>query len=71
MSDIQYKTIARRFVEEIFNARKIEAAKDFVTPDIIYHGIVEEVRGFGGFQKVGGRRSLSILRYADHNIRRD
>jgi len=51
MSDIQYKTIVRRFVEEIFNARKIEAAKDFVTPDIIYHGIVEEVRGLEDFKK--------------------
>src|SRR5215467_13497286 len=45
MADTQYKAIARRFVEEIFNARKIEAAKNFVTPDIIYHGIAEEIRG--------------------------
>ena len=47
----QYKTIARRFVEEIFNGRKTEAAKNFVTPDIIYHGMAEEVRGLEEFKK--------------------
>ena len=51
MADTQYKAIARRFVEEIFNARKIEAAKNFLTPDIIYHGIAEEVRGLEDFKK--------------------
>jgi len=71
MGDTQYKAIVRRFIEEIFNVRKLEVAKNFVTPDIIYHGIAEEVRGLEDFKKVGGRRSLSILRYADHNTRRD
>ena len=47
----QYKTIARRFVEEIFNGRKTEAAKTFITPDIIYHGMAEEVRGLEEFKK--------------------
>jgi steroid delta-isomerase-like uncharacterized protein len=51
MADTQYKAITRRFVEEIFNARNIEAAKNFVTPDIIYHGIAEEVRGLEDFKK--------------------
>ena len=51
MSNTQYKAIARRFIEEIFNARKLEAAKNFVTPDIIYHGISEEVRGLEDFKK--------------------
>jgi len=51
MADTQYKAITRKFVEEIFNARKIEAAKNFVTPDIIYHGISEEVRGLEDFKK--------------------
>jgi predicted ester cyclase len=51
MSNTQYKAIARRFIEEIFNARKLEAAKNFVTPDIIYHGIAEEVRGLEDFKK--------------------
>jgi steroid delta-isomerase-like uncharacterized protein len=51
MSNTQYKAIARRFIEEIFNARKLEAAKNFVTPDMIYHGIAEEVRGLEDFKK--------------------
>jgi predicted SnoaL-like aldol condensation-catalyzing enzyme len=51
MADTQYKAIARKFIEEIFNARKLEAAKNFVTPDIIYHGIAEEVRGLEDFKK--------------------
>jgi steroid delta-isomerase-like uncharacterized protein len=51
MSNTQYKTIARRFIQEIFNARKIEAAKNFVTPDIIYHGMAEEVRGLEDFKQ--------------------
>ena len=51
MANTQYKAIARRFVEEIFNERKMEEAKNFVTPDIIYHGIAEEVRGLEDFKK--------------------
>ena len=51
MSDTQYKTIARRFVEEIFNARKTEMTKNFVTPDIIYHGMAEEVKSLEEFKK--------------------
>jgi len=47
----QYNAIARRFVEEIFNARKTEAAKNFLTPDIIYHGMAEEVKGLEEFKK--------------------
>ena len=51
MSETQQKTIARTFVEEIFNARKTEMAKNFVTPDIIYHGMGEEVKGLEEFKK--------------------
>jgi steroid delta-isomerase-like uncharacterized protein len=51
MSSKQYKTIARRFVEEIFNERKTDAAKNFVTPDIIYHGMAEEVRSLEEFKR--------------------
>ncbi len=51
MSSTQYKTIAQRFVEEIFNARKTEMAKNFVTPDIIYHGMGEEVKSLEEFKK--------------------
>jgi steroid delta-isomerase-like uncharacterized protein len=51
MSYTQHNTIARRFVEEIFNARKTELAKNFVTPDIIYHGMGEEVRSLEEFKQ--------------------
>ena len=51
MSHTQYNTIARRFVEEIFNARKTELANNFVTPDIIYHGMGEEVRSLEEFKQ--------------------
>jgi steroid delta-isomerase-like uncharacterized protein len=51
MSSTQNKAIARKFVEEIFNARKTEMAKNFVTPDIIYHGMAEEVRSLEEFKR--------------------
>ena len=51
MSSTQYITIARNFVDEVFNARKTEVAKNFVTPDIIYHGTAEEVRSLEEFKK--------------------
>ena len=51
MSNTQNKTIARRFVEEVINSRKTDMAKNFVTPDIIYHGTAEEVRGLEEFKK--------------------
>jgi steroid delta-isomerase-like uncharacterized protein len=51
MSNTQHKTLARRFVEEIFNERKTEAAKNFVTSDIVYHGMAEEVRSLEDFKK--------------------
>lgn len=51
MSYTQSKTIARNFVEEIFNARKTEMVKNFVTPDIIYHGMAEEVRSLEEFKR--------------------
>jgi steroid delta-isomerase-like uncharacterized protein len=51
MSNSKYTTIARSFVEEIFNGRNTEVAKNFVTPDIVYHGMGEEVRGIEEFKK--------------------
>ena len=51
MSNTQNSTIARNFVEEIFNARNTEAAKNFVTPDIVYHGMDEEIKGIEDFKK--------------------
>ena len=56
-------------IYSIFNALKIEAAKNFVTPDIIYHGMAEEVRGLEDFKKWVAE-DVRILRYADHNTRR-
>jgi steroid delta-isomerase-like uncharacterized protein len=51
MSYAQNKATARRFIQEIFNEGKIEEAKKFVTPDIIYHGVFEEVRGLEEFKE--------------------
>jgi predicted ester cyclase len=60
MSNTQNKTIAHKFIEEIFNARNIETAKNFVTPDIIYHGMAEEVRSLEEF-KLGVAKDLSAF----------
>ena len=51
MSSIQYKTIANKFVEEIFNARKTELAKNFVTPNIVYHSSDGKISGLEEFKK--------------------
>ena len=51
MSSTEYKTIAQRFVEDIFNERKTEMAKNYVTPDIVYHGMGEEVSGLENFKR--------------------
>jgi steroid delta-isomerase-like uncharacterized protein len=51
MSDTQYMTIARKFVEDIFNSRKTEMAKNYVTSNIIYHGMGEEVTGLENFKR--------------------
>ena len=58
MSNTQNKIIAHRFIEEIFNARNIEMAKNFVTPDIIYHGMAEEVRSLEEFKR--GWQKISL-----------
>lgn len=50
MSDTRYMTIARRFVEDIFNSRETELAKNYVTSDIIYHGMGEQVTGLENFK---------------------
>ena len=51
MSYTQYTTIARRFVEDIFNSKKTELSENYVTPDIIYHGVAEEVKGLEEFKR--------------------
>lgn len=50
MSQAQNKQQARKFVE-VFNERKTEAAKNYVTPDIVYHGVGEEVRTLDGLKR--------------------
>ena len=50
MSSTQNKATARKFVQEIFNDGKIDEAKNFVTSDIVYHGL-EEVKGLEEFKK--------------------
>ena len=50
MVDENNQTVARKFVEAIFNEGKFHEMKNFVTPDIIYHGL-EEVKGLEAFQK--------------------
>ena len=46
----QNKAIARRFIQELFNEGKVDEAKNFVTPDLIYHGL-EEVKGLENFKQ--------------------
>ena len=44
------KAVARGFVQAIFNEGKIDEVKNFVTPDLIYHGL-EEVKGLENFKQ--------------------
>ena len=57
-------TVARGFVQTIFNERKIDEAKNFVTPDIIYHGL-EEVKGLENFKQWVGE---DLKAFPDMNI---
>ena len=50
MTEDNNKTIAQKFVQTIFNERKTDEAKNFVTPDIVYHGL-EEVKGLENFKQ--------------------
>jgi len=50
MSHTENKAVAQRFVQAIFNEGKIDEVKNFVTPDIIYHGI-EEIKGLENFKQ--------------------
>jgi steroid delta-isomerase-like uncharacterized protein len=51
MSGPEKKTIAQRFVEDIFNARKTELIENYVTHDLAYHGMGEEVSGIENFKQ--------------------
>src|SRR5206468_10074095 len=50
MTEAHNKEIAEKFVQTIFNERKIHQAENFVTPDITYHGM-EEVKGLENFKQ--------------------
>ena len=50
MVDTDNKAVAQGFVQAIFNEGKIDEVKNFVTPDIIYHGL-EEVKGLENFKQ--------------------
>jgi len=50
MVDTDNKAVARGFVQAIFNEGKIDEVKNFVTLDIIYHGL-EEVKGLENFKQ--------------------
>jgi predicted SnoaL-like aldol condensation-catalyzing enzyme len=50
MVDTDNKAVARNFVQAIFNEGKIDEVKNFVTPDIVYHGL-EEVKGLENFKQ--------------------
>jgi steroid delta-isomerase-like uncharacterized protein len=65
MSYGQNRSIAQRFIQEIFNEGKIEEAKKFVTPDIIYHGVFEEVRGLEDFKQwiVEDRKAIPDMEF--------
>jgi steroid delta-isomerase-like uncharacterized protein len=50
MADTDNKAVARGFVQAIFNEGKIDEVKNFVSPDLIYHGL-EEVKGLENFKQ--------------------
>ena len=50
MTEADNKTIAQKFVQTIFNERKTDEAKNFVTSDLVYHGL-EEVNGLENFKQ--------------------
>ena len=50
MVDTDNKAVARTFVQAIFNEGKLDEVKNFVTPDIVYHGL-EEVKGLENFKQ--------------------
>ena len=64
MGDKDNKTVAQKFVQTIFNERKIDEAKNFVTPDITYHGM-EEVKGLENFKQWIGE---DLKAFPDMNI---
>jgi len=50
MGQSDNKAVAQGFVQTIFNEGKVDEVRNFVTPDIIYHGL-DEVKGLENFKK--------------------
>ena len=63
MANEQNKAIAHRFIQELFSEGKVDEAKNFVTPDVVYHGL-EDVRGLEDFKKwiIEEHKSFPICR---------
>ena len=64
MTEAHNKEIAEKFVQTIFNERKVDQAENFVTPDITYHGM-EEVKGIENFKQWIGE---DLKAFPDMNI---
>src|SRR4030095_1859583 len=50
MTQADNKTVARGFIQAAFIERKLDEVKNFVTPDITYHGM-DEVKGLENFKQ--------------------
>ena len=51
MSSTENKALAKRFVQEIFNENKFDKLNEFVTPNIKWHGVAEDIEGFDNFKE--------------------
>ncbi|HXG05988.1 MAG TPA: ester cyclase [Nitrososphaera sp.] len=51
MSSKENRTVAQRFIEEIFNDRKAEMTSNLFSSDIIYYGMGEVVRSVKEFKR--------------------
>ncbi|HEY7534654.1 MAG TPA: ester cyclase [Thermodesulfobacteriota bacterium] len=64
MSTAENVALARKFVQEMFNERKIDKAENFVTSDIVYHGL-EEIKGIENFKRWVGE---DLKAFHDMNV---
>ncbi|HEY7569794.1 MAG TPA: ester cyclase [Nitrososphaeraceae archaeon] len=59
MSFNSKKSVALQFVEEVLNKGNLDKIKNFVSPNIIWHGQYKEVKGLKSFKKwISLERSL-------------
>ena len=64
------KAVVRKFIQEIFNERKIDDAADFVTSDLVYHGL-EEIKGIENFKRWIGKFGITnayFISYISYKI---